>query len=158
MEKSNFKEILLRTAVCAIACDGDIDDREKEALYNIEKNSPYFSSEDLSSTLDKLIENCMSSFQSFKDELFKSLDEVELNIVEELTLLEISFRIIAADEIEQESEQEFVINLRQHLKVESEIIRERFGVIDYLTKEESEFKSFDNTPDIETKEIKEKKK
>lgn len=158
MEKSNFKEILLRTAVCAIACDGDIDDREKEALYNIEKNSPYFYSDDLSSTLDKLIENCMSSFQSFKDELFKSLDEVELNIVEELTLLEISFRIIAADEIEQESEQEFVINLRQHLKVESEIIRERFGVIDYLTKEESEFKSFDNTPDIETKTIKEKKK
>ena len=158
MEKSNFKEILLYTAVCAIACDGDIDDREKEALYNIEKNSPYFSSEDLSSTLDKLIENCMSSFQSFKDELFKSLDEVELNIVEELTLLEISFRIIAADEIEQESEQEFVINVRQHLKVESEMIRERFGVIDYLTKEESEFKSFDNTADIETKESKEEKK
>ena len=158
MEKSNFKEILLRTAVCAIACDGDIDDREKKALYNIEKNSPYFSSEDLSSTLDKLIENCMSGFQSFKDELFKSLDEVELNIVEELTLLEISFRIIAADEIEQESEREFVINLRKHLKVKSEIIRERFGVIDYLTKEESEFKSFDITPDIEIKEIKEKKK
>ena len=158
MGKLNFKEILLRTAVCAIACDGDIDDREKEALYNIEKSSPYFSSEDLSSTLDKLIENCMSSFQSFRDELFKSLDEVELNIVEELTLLEISFRIIAADEIEQESEQEFVINLRQHLKVESEIIRKRFGVIDYLIKEESEFKSFDNTTDIEIKESKEEKK
>jgi len=158
MEKSNFKEILLRTAVCAIACDGDIDDREKEALYNIEKKSPYFSSEDLSSSLDKLIENCMSGFQSFKDELFKSLDEVELNIVEELTLLEISFRIIAADEIEQESEQEFVINLRKHLKVENEIIRERFGMIDYLTKEESEFKSFDITPDIEIREIKSKKK
>ena len=158
MEKSNFKEILLRTAVCAIACDGDIDDREKEALYNIEKKSPYFSSEDLSSSLDKLIENCMSGFQSFKDELFKSLDEVELNIVEELTLLEISFRIIAADEIEQESEQEFIINLRKHLKVENEIIRERFGMIDYLTKEESEFKSFDITPDIEIREIKSKKK
>jgi len=158
MEKLNFKEILLRTAVCAIACDGDIDDREKEALYNIEKKSPYFSSEDLSSSLDKLIENCMSGFQSFKDELFKSLDEVELNIVEELTLLEISFRIIAADDIEQESEQEFIINLRKHLKVENEIIRERFGMIDYLTKEESEIKSLDITPDIEIREIKSKKK
>ena len=158
MEKLNFKEILLRTAVCAIACDGDIDDREKQALYNIEKKSPYFSSEDLSSSLDKLIENCMCGFQSFKDELFKSLDEVELNIVEELTLLEISFRIIAADDIEQESEQEFIINLRKHLKVENEIIKERFGMIDYLTKEESEFKSFDKTPDIETKEVEGKKK
>ena len=158
MEKLNFKEILLRTAVCAIACDGDIDDREKEALYNIEKKSPYFSSEDLSSSLDKLIENCMSGFQSFKDELFKSLDEVELNIVQELTLLEISFRIIAADEIEQESEQEFIINLRKHLKVENKMIRERFGVIDYLTKEESEFKKFDQISEIEIKEIKEKTK
>ena len=158
MEKLNFKEILLRTAVCAIACDGDIDDREKQALYNIEKKSPYFSSEDLSSSLDKLIENCMVGFQSFKDELFKSLDEVELNIVEELTLLEISFRIIAADDIEQESEQEFIIHLRKHLKVENEIIRERFGMIEYLTKEESEFKSFDIIPDIEIREIKLKKK
>ena len=158
MEKLNFKEILLRTAVCAIACDGDIDDREKEALYNIEKNSPYFSSEDLSSTLDELIDNCMSGFQSFKDELFKSLNEVELNIVEELTLLEVSFRIIAADDIEQESEQEFIINLRKHLKLENDIIKERFGMIDYLTKEESEFKSFDIVPDIEIREIKSNKK
>jgi hypothetical protein len=158
MEKLNFKEILLRTAVCAIACDGDIDDREKEALYNIEKKSPYFSEEDLSSTLDQLIENCMSNFQSFKDELFKSLDEVELNIVEELTLLEISFRIIEADKIEQESEQEFVISLREHLKLGNDMIIERFGVIDYLTKEESEFKSFDYTADIEIKEIKGNKK
>ena len=158
MEKLNFKEILLRTAVCAIACDGDIDDREKEALYNIEKKSPYFYEEDLSSRLDQLIENCMSNFQSFKDELFKSLDEVELNIVEELTLLEISFRIIEADKIEQESEQEFVISLREHLKLGNDMIIERFGVIDYLTKEESEFKSFDYTADIEIKEIKGKKK
>lgn len=158
MEKLNFKEILLHTAVCAIACDGDIDDREKEALYNIEKKSPYFSSEDLSSTLDELIDNCMSGFQSFKDELFKSLNEVELNIVEELTLLEVSFRIIAADDIEQESEQEFIINLRKHLKLENDIIKERFGMIDYLTKEESEFKSFDIVPDIEIREIKSNKK
>ena len=158
MEKLNFKEILLHTAVCAISCDGDIDDREKEALYNIEKKSPYFSSEDLSSTLDELIDNCMSGFQSFKDELFKSLNEVELNIVEELTLLEVSFRIIAADDIEQESEQEFIINLRKHLKLENDIIKERFGMIDYLTKEESEFKSFDIVPDIEIREIKSNKK
>jgi hypothetical protein len=158
MEKLNFKEILLHTAVCAIACDGDIDDREKEALYNIEKKSPYFSTEDLSSTLDELIDNCMSGFQSFKDELFKSLNEVELNIVEELTLLEVSFRIIAADDIEQESEQEFIINLRKHLKLENDIIKERFGMIDYLTKEESEFKSFDIVPDIEIREIKSNKK
>ena len=154
MKKLNFKEILLRTAVSAIACDGDIDDREKEALYNIEKNSPYFSSEDLSSELNNLIKDCMSNLKLFKDKLFKSIDEFELNIVEELTLLEISFRIIAADEIEQESEQEFIINLRKHLKVESEIIKQRFGLIDYLDINESEFKKTDDVLEIETEESK----
>ena len=74
MKKLNFKEILLRTAVSAIACDGDIDDREKEALYNIEKNSPYFSSEDLSSELNNLIKDCMNNLKLFKDKLFKSID------------------------------------------------------------------------------------
>lgn len=158
MKKLNFKEILLRTAVSAIACDGDIDDREKEALYNIEKNSPYFSSEDLSSELNNLIKDCMNNLKLFKDKLFKSIDEVELNIVEELTLLEISFRIIAADEIEQESEQEFVINLRKHLKVESEIIKQRFGPIDYLDISESEFKKSVDVLEIETEESKKVKK
>lgn len=158
MKKLNFKEILLRTAVSAIACDGDIDDREKEALYNIEKNSPYFSSEDLSSELNNLIKDCMSNLKLFKDKLFQSIDEVELNIVEELTLLEISFRIIAADEIEQESEQEFIINLRKHLKVESEIIKQRFGLIDYLDINESEFKKSVDVLEIETEERKKGKK
>lgn len=158
MKKLNFKEILLRTAVSAIACDGDIDDREKEALYNIEKNSPYFSSEDLSSELNNLIKDCMSNLKLFKDKLFQSIDEVELNIVEELTLLEISFRIIAADEIEQESEKEFIINLRKHLKVESEIIKQRFGLIDYLDINESEFKKSVDVLEIETEERKKVKK
>ena len=38
------------------------------------------------------------------------------------------------------------------------MIIERFGVIDYLTKEESEFKKFDQISEIEIKEIKEKTK
>ena len=42
MELIKFKELLLKVAVCAIACDGDIDDREIEALHEIEKKSPYF--------------------------------------------------------------------------------------------------------------------
>ena len=73
------------------------------------------------------------------------------------TLLVIS-QATLSDEIEEDKEKEFVINLREHLKLGNDMIIERFGVIDYLTKEESEFKSFDYTADIEIKEIKGKKK
>ena len=158
MEKLNFSEILLRTAVCAIACDGDIDDREKDMLFNIEKNLEYFSEIDLSSSLEKVIHECTKDLKLFNDNLFKSLDEVELNIVEELTILEVSFRIIAADDIEQKSEQDFIINLIQHLDVDIEIIRQRFGTIDYLENNETEFRSFDTSIDIESIQINNKKK
>ncbi|MDC0201944.1 hypothetical protein OAJ56_01735 [Flavobacteriales bacterium] len=56
------------------------------------------------------------------------------------------------------TEKEFVINLREHLKLGNDMIIERFGVFDYLTKEESEFKKFDQISEIEIKEIKEKTK
>lgn len=157
MEKLNFKQILLRTAVCAIACDGDIDERETEALYKIEKNSPYFSSEDLSKDLEKLIKKCMDDFPIFRNEVFKNIEETQLSIVEELTLLEISFRIIAADEIELDSEKQFILDLRSHLKLEDFILTERFGVVDYLNKEESEFKNFKETPEIKIQDIKKDK-
>jgi uncharacterized membrane protein YebE (DUF533 family) len=153
MEKLNFSEILLRTAVCAIACDGDVDEREKEMLFNIEKKLEYFSEIDLSSSLEKLINDCTSNLKLFMDNLFKSIDEVELNIVEELTLLEVSFRIIAADDIEQRSEQDFIINLSQHLDADYEIIRQRFGTIDYLEKNKSEFRKFDTSINIESVQI-----
>ena len=157
METLNFKEILLQTAVCAIACDGVIDERENEALHHIEKKSPYLSSEDLASNLDELIENCSNDFELFRDNLYRTLDQVELNIVQELTLLEISFRIIAADKIEEEAERSFIINLRKHLTVEDHIIIGGFGVIEYLVKEESEFKKFDTISDVVTDKIKKKK-
>jgi len=154
MGKQNFTELLLHTAVCAIASDGVVDEREKAALHHIEKESPYFSSDDLSTKLDELIQQCMLNFALFRDNLFKSLDSVELNIVEELTLLEISFRIISADDIEEDSEKIFIKNLRDHLKVETHIITERFGVIDYLENKESEFKNFDKISEIQIKKIK----
>ena len=42
MKKIEFK-ILMKTAVGAIACDGHIDDKEKEALYKVKKNLLIFS-------------------------------------------------------------------------------------------------------------------
>jgi uncharacterized membrane protein YebE (DUF533 family) len=141
MEPSKFKELLLNVAVCAIACDGDVDDREIQALHLIEKESPYFSALDLSETLEKSLEACANDLNTFKNKVFEMLDANSLNIVQELTILEISLRIIAADEIEEESEKVFINNLRSHLKLEDFIITQRFGDIPYLKTQKSEFRN-----------------
>jgi len=132
MEAINYKNILLDTAVCAIACDGDIDMREIEALKNIEKNSPYFSSEDLSDTLEKSLKKCSLNIIKFQKFIFSDIKKAKLNLLQELTLMEISLRIIAADKIEEDSEREFIINLRKCLNISDLILFQRFGKIEYL--------------------------
>ena len=141
MELPEFKELLLKIAVCAIACDGDIDDREIKALHEIEKKSSYFSALDLSETLNKSLKECSSDLIIFKNKVFETLETNTLNIVQELTALEISLRIIAADEIEEEREKDFINDLRSHLKLEDFLIAQRFGDIPYLKPKKSEFKS-----------------
>ena len=132
MEAINYKNILLNTAVCAIACDGDVDAREIDALKNIEKNSPYFSSQDLSETLEKALDKCSLDAIKFQKSIFSDIKKAKLNLVQELTLMEISLRIIAADKIEEDSEREFIINLRKCLSISDLILFQRFGKIEYL--------------------------
>ena len=141
MELSKFKEVLLKVAVCAIACDGDIDDREIEMLHKIEKESPYFSALNLSDILEKSLDSCKKDLNTFKNNLLDILKGNTLNIVQELTILEISLRIIAADEIEEDSERAFINDLRVHLDLDDFLIEQRFGDIPYLKAKNSEFNS-----------------
>lgn len=132
MEKTDYKNILLETAVAAISCDGDIDEREINSLKNIEKSSPYFSSSDLSETLEKSLKIAISDVLQFQKIVFNKIKQSQLNLVQELTLIEISLRIIAADEKEEDLEKEFIINLRNCLKISDLMIYQRFGRIECL--------------------------
>ena len=132
MEKIDYKNILLEIAVLAISCDGHIDERELNALKNIEKSSPYFSSDDLSETLEKSLKKCNTDILKFQKSVFNKIKKAELNLVQELTLIELSLRIIAADEKEEDLEKEFVINLRKSLSISDLMLYQRFGRIEYL--------------------------
>jgi hypothetical protein len=152
METSEYKKILLDVAVCAISCDGIIDEREIKELNEIEKTSPYFSALDLSETLEASLKECMDNNEAFQQKVFEILDANELNIVQELSIIDISLKIIAADEKEEDSEIKFLKNLRSHLRVEDVIIKQRFGSISNLSSLNSEFTNFSNEIEILTKE------
>ena len=127
-----YKEILLKTAVCAIASDGIIDERETKALYSIEKKSKYFSSIDLEKMLDSFLEEGINNIDTFIASTLESISLVNLNGAQELELLEISFRIIHADGIVVDKEEKFISKLRSVLEIDDLIIAERFGAIEYL--------------------------
>ena len=83
--------------------------------------------------------NTHKSYREFRKvraiqrDVYGKLNSLELNIAEELIILEIALRIIAADGIEHDLEKDFIKSLRKHLLIEDDIIFGRFGRIEYLS-------------------------
>ena len=77
-----------------------------------------------------------------------------------MTLIEISLRIILADEKEEDSEKKFISNLRKNLNLTDFLIHQRFGSIDYLgiSYQQEEFTDIieNNSNNIENTETKNK--
>jgi len=132
LERHEFQRLLFRTAFCLMACDGHIDEREINEIKEMNKSSAYFHGINLSGELDELLQDLNENGNRIVDELFEMLEKLETSTVQELLLLEVSFRIIAADKKEDENEKKFVRLLRSHLRVHDKIIRDRFGVVEYL--------------------------
>ena len=132
MDTIEFKKLLFKTAFCCIACDGHIDNREIEEMRYIDKKTSYFEDVDLSSELETLLADLKTKGKHIVDDLFKSIIENELDIVQELLLLEVAFRLIYSDEKVDENEVRFLKFLRSKLNVYDEIIMDRFGAVDLL--------------------------
>lgn len=132
MDKKEFKELLFKVAFCTMACDGDIDKREIDELKRMNKETFYFSDIDLSKELELLLSDFKNKGAKVIEELFELLRKTELNPIQELLILEISLRIIYADERIDENEIKFVNFLPSKLKLHDETIIDRFGKLDIL--------------------------
>lgn len=132
MERTEFKKLLFNVAFCAMACDGHIDNREIEEMKVIDKNTTYFGDIDLSEELNNLIKELNEKGKEVITELLEKLKDSDLNTIQELLVLEIALRIVNADEVLDENEINFVRLIRSKLKLHDEIIKDRFGIIDYL--------------------------
>jgi len=149
MEKEKFKKLLLNISVCAMSCDGHIDDLEIKELQQIEERSPYFSKVDLSDSLRNSIGIAIDSYDTFQESVLSNLNNADLNIVQELSVLEISMALVAADNKLEDSEIKFINLLRKYLKVDDILIEERFGKIDYLELGNSKKNEFNRPPELE---------
>lgn len=127
MDALEFKKLLFKTAFCCIACDGHIDDMEIKEMHKLDRDTSYFGDVDLSDELNALIEDLKQNGTRVISNLFKEIQENEINPVQELLLLEITMRLIYADEQIKENELKFLRLLRSKLEVFDEIIIERFG-------------------------------
>jgi hypothetical protein len=115
-----------------MACDGHIDEREVNEIKLMNKSSAYFNGIDLTDELEELLSDLKKRGKHIVDELFDILAKLDLGVVQELLILEVSFRLVHADEKVDENEIKFLRFLRSKLKIHDEVIRDRFGVVEYL--------------------------
>tara|TARA_B100001564_G_C20418157_1_gene568867 strand:+ start:34 stop:531 length:498 start_codon:yes stop_codon:yes gene_type:complete len=157
METIDFKKLLFKTAFCVMACDGSIDQMEIQEMKKIDSKTTYFSDIDLSEELDNLINGLKNKNIKIVKSLFDSLRENTLSITQELLILEISMRILNADEVIDDSEVRFINLIRSKLDLGDQIIHERFGKIPYLKNlnfDEFELGQSDDIKEIDVTDIK----
>ena len=160
MEIKDFKKLLFKTAFCVMACDGSIDDLEIQEMRKIDSSTTYFSDIDLSDELDELINELHNKNIKIVKNLFDSLRENTLTISQELLILEVTMRIINADDIIDDNEVRFLKLIRSKLDVGDQIIHNRFGKIPYLKNlnyEDIELIQSDFVKEIEVTEIKKRR-
>jgi len=122
MEQIIFNKLLLKTAFCCMACDGDIDKREIVLIKTMHQNKKIFGDIDINLELDNLLLEINRDGQQFLKSFFSELTSSSLSEQNELKLIEVAIETIKADDKIEYSEVKFFKVIRSNLKIKNEVI------------------------------------
>ena len=136
METITFDKLLLKTAFCCMACDGEIDNREIALIKSMCEESPLFKNMNFQEEVNQLVNKLNTGGKAFIQHYFELLNKIELSEQEELTLIDFAIQTIYADERVEYSEIKFFKNIRHRLKINDERILENFPDIEQFLEED----------------------
>ncbi len=136
METITFDKLLLKTAFCCLACDGNIDSREVELLKSVFSTNPLYSDSNFEEKLNAFIQKYNEKGKEFFAFYFDLLNQYDLSEQEELMIIDIAIKTIKADEEIQYTEIKFFKSIRSKLKVSDEVILNAYPDIDNFLEED----------------------
>ena len=122
METISFDKLLLNTAFCCMASDGNIDQKEISFIKSMCANSPLFQDFNFLVEINSLIDKINSRGKEFISDYFDLLKKSTLTEKEELILIDFAIQTIKADGQIEYSEIKFFKNIRHRLNVSDENI------------------------------------
>jgi uncharacterized tellurite resistance protein B-like protein len=126
MKNQDFKNFLLKSAVMAMACDGDIAETEIDEIKNIVAHEIYFMGYDFEEPLKKNIDNIKVNGRVAINQYLQEIETNNLNEHQEILLIEVLLRIIEADNHVQSSELKFLQMAKAKLKVDEQTLIVKF--------------------------------
>ena len=131
METISFDRLLLKTAFCCMASDGNIDKKEVVLIKKMCEKSPVFVDFDFKKEINALVNKLNANGKDFINYYFSLLKDAELTLEEELTLIEFAVETIKSDEKIEYTEIKFFNAIRHNLKVSNEKILAKHDDIEY---------------------------
>jgi uncharacterized tellurite resistance protein B-like protein len=126
MKNQDFKNFLFKSAVMAMACDGDIAETEIEEIRNIVANEIYFMGYDFEEPLLNNIDNIKKNGRVSINQYLQELGENNLSEHQEVLLIEVLLRVVEADSDVKVPEVKFLQMARARLKVDDETLILKF--------------------------------
>jgi uncharacterized tellurite resistance protein B-like protein len=136
METITFDKLLLQTAFCCMASDGNIDKREISLIKSMCKKSELFKNFNFKEEINQLVMKLNTNGKAFIQHYFDLLKTADLSEKEELTLIDFAIQTINADEVVEYSEIKFFKNIRHRLKISDEKILAKFPDLEQYLEED----------------------
>lgn len=136
MAAKTFDKLLLETAFCCMASDGNIDKREIAILQSLCQHLNLFKDLYFQEEINKLVSRINAEGKQFIKSYLDSLSSLELTQDEELSLINVAIKTIYADEQVEYSEIKFFKNIRHRLKISDEDILSVYPEIEQYLEED----------------------
>lgn len=134
--KTTFDKILLKTAFCCMAADGEIDKREIELIKSLCRVEDVFKNIDFIDEVNSLVIKINDNSREFIANFFNEINSFSFSENEELMLINFAIVTIKADEEIKYSEVKFFKAIRHQLKLTNERILSEFPDIESFLKED----------------------
>lgn len=128
-----FDELLLKTAFCCMASDGEIAQEEIDTIQKLCQREEMLKKMDFQNEIKRFVEEINKQGMQFIKDYLDELEKTSLTEPENINLLNIVFEVIFADGKVEYSEVKFFRNIRVRLSISDEVIE----------------KNFANTPDLD---------
>ena len=122
----NTNELLLKTAFCCMACDGEIATEEISVVRNLVKDSKLFEGLDVEEKLNEFVSQINQVGISFLSNFLAEVEEANLTPTEQLEIVKIAIATIEADKNIEYSEIKFFKKLRSRLSISDGKIEKAF--------------------------------
>ena len=136
METITFDKLLLKTAFCCMASDGNIDKREVALIKKMCQQSPLFTDFDFTKEINILLTKINERGSEFIQYYFNLLNNTVLTEEEELNIIDFAVNTINADEKVEYSEIKFLKAMRKCLSVSDENILATYPDLEYYLEED----------------------